>query len=403
MRILIISQNYYPEPVNIWSELSESLHGKRHDVTVLTGFPNWPSGKLYPGYRIKLWQKEIIGGVTVIRVPLYPYHGRSSLKRAFNYLSFMLATCVLGAWCMRRPDVIYAIQPPTTCLPAWFFSLIWQIPFIYDLQDMWPETLYATGMMNNAKMLKIVTKYCDWAYKRADAIRVISPGFRANLIKKGVTEDKIYLISNWVDTEFYRPQKPDAALAQRFGLADHINIFYAGTIGLAQGLDTVLDAALLLKDLPEVQFVLVGDGIDLERLKTLSTSSGLKNVKFLGRQPMKLMPALYALSDMLLVHLRDDPLFRITIPHKTLTYLASGKPVLAAVEGDIADVVSAAGAGLTCRSGDPVALAASVRKYCNMTADHRTTMGLNGRKVACDYYAKDYLIEQVDQMLSDVC
>ena len=204
MRILIISQNYYPEPVNIWSELSESLQDKGHDVTVLTCFPNWPSGKLYPGYRIKLCQREIIGGVAVIRVPLYPYHGRSSLKRAFNYLSFMLASCVLGAWGMRRPDVIYAIQPPTTCFPAWFFSRIWQIPFMYDLQDMWPETLYATGMINNAKMLKMVTKYCDWTYRHADAIRVISSGFRSNLIKKGVAEDKIYLISNWVDTEFYR-------------------------------------------------------------------------------------------------------------------------------------------------------------------------------------------------------
>jgi colanic acid biosynthesis glycosyl transferase WcaI len=402
MHILIISQNYYPEPVNLWSELSESLQDIGHNVTVLTGFPNFPSGKLYPGYRIKLWQKEIINGVSVVRVPLYPYHGRSALKRSLNYLSFMLASCVLGAWGMRRPDVIYAIQPPTTCLPAWFFSLIWQIPFIYDLQDMWPETLYATGMMNNTKMLRMVTKYCDWIYKRADAIRVISPGFRSNLIKKGVIESKIHLISNWVNTGFYKPKEQDSALAQRFRLIDRINIVYAGTIGPAQGMDTVLDAALLLKDLSEVQFVLVGDGIDLERLKKLSKSYRLENLKFLGRQPMKLMPSLYMLSDMLLVHLRDDPLFRITIPHKTLTYLASGKPVLAAVEGDVADVIKAVGAGLTCRPGDPAALAEAVRNYCNMSSESRAVMGDNGRKVACDYYAKDHLIEQVDQMLSGV-
>jgi colanic acid biosynthesis glycosyl transferase WcaI len=402
MRILIISQNYYPEPVDIWSELSESLQAMGHNITVLTGYPNWPSGNLYQGYRIKLWKKEVINGVVVIRVPLYPYHGQSSLKRALNYLSFMIFSCFFGAWGVDRPDLIYAIQPPTSCLAAWIFSRLWQIPFIYDLQDMWPETLHATGMMNNNKLLKMVTKYSTWIYDHADAIRVISPGFRANLIKKGVVEKKIYLISNWVDTEFYKPQKPDSVLAQQYGLTDHINIIYAGTIGLAQGLEVVIRAAVLLKELTNIQFVFVGDGIDLERLKTLSTSLGLKNVKFLGRQPLKLMPAFYALSDLLLVHLKDDPLFRITIPHKTMTYLASGKPVLAALEGDAANVVDSAEAGLTCPSDDPVALAASVRKYCNMNADHIAAMGYNGRRIACESYSIDYLIGQIDRMVSNV-
>lgn len=402
MHILIVSQNYFPEPVNVWTELCEALQAKGNDVTVVTGYPNWPTGDLYPGYRITLRQKNIIKGVTVIRVPLYPYHGRSSLRRILNYLSFTGSSLALGAWGLKRPDVIFAIQPPTVCIPAWIFSLLWQVPFVYDLEDMWPETLLATGMMGNAKLLAMVGKYCNWTYKRTSGIRIISKGFRSNLVAKGVASDNIYLIPNWVNTEFYSPQGLDEDLARRFGLTGATNILYAGTIGLAQGLDTVLDAAVLLRDLPEVKFVLAGDGVDLARLKMRAKSLGLENVKFLGRQPTKMMPALYALSSMLLVHLKDDPLFRITIPHKTLTYLASGKPVLAAMEGDVADVVREAGAGLTCDSGDPEALAETVRKFCSMSSAQRERMGENGRKFACDYFRKDHIIDQICEMLSDV-
>jgi glycosyltransferase involved in cell wall biosynthesis len=314
----------------------------------------------------------------------------------------MAASLALGFWGLKRPDVIFAIQPPTVCTPAWFFSRLWQVPFVYDLEDMWPETLFATGMVSNARLLAMVGKYCNWAYKRASGIRIISKGFHSNLLGKGVASDNIYLIPNWVNTEFYSPRVLDSDLARRLGLTGGTNILYAGTIGLAQGLDTVLDAAVLIMDLPEVQFVLAGDGVDLARLKMRAKSLGLENVKFLGRQPTKMMPALYALSSMLLVHLKDDPLFRITIPHKTLTYLASGKPVLAAMEGDVADVIREAGAGLTCHSGDPEALAETVRKFCNMPSAQREKMGENGRKFACDYFGKDHVIDQICQMLYDI-
>jgi glycosyltransferase involved in cell wall biosynthesis len=384
--------------MKLLSDMTETLQAKGHDVIVLTGFPNWPEGKVYPGYKIRLWQKETIGGVPIVRMPLYPEHSSSKIRRILNYLSFVISACLLGFFLIRRPDVIHAVQPPTTCFPACFLSRLWRIPFTYEVQDMWPETLQATGMVNNQRILSIVSKYCHWSYAKAAAIRVISPGFRENLISKGVPSEKIYFISNWVDTDFYKPRPPDINLSERFGFKGRFNILYAGSIGLAQGLETILEAAVLLQDLPDIQFVLAGDGLALPSLEENIASREIKNVKFLGRQPMHLMPDLYALADVLLVHLKDDPLFRITIPHKTLTYLSAGKPILTAVEGDVAEVINSNHAGLTCPPGNPDALADTIRKFYNMTLNERETLGENGRKAACNLYGREKMVDKIESM-----
>ncbi len=398
MRILILSQWYPPEPMKLLSDMTETLKAKGHDVVVLTGFPNWPEGKVYPGYKIKLWQKEIIGGVPVIRIPLYPNHSQSKIRRSLNYLSFIMSACMLGFLLIRRPDVIHAIQPPTTCFPAWFLSRLWRVPFTYEVQDMWPETLRATGMVNNQEILYAVSRYCDWSYARASAIRVISPGFRDNLIAKGLAPGKIHLISNWVDTDFYKPRPPDINLSERFDFKGRFNILYAGTIGLAQGLETILEAANLVKDLHGIQFVFAGDGLVLSSLKEYAASHEINNVKFLGRQPMKIMPELYELADVLLVHLKDDPLFSMTIPHKTLTYLSSGKPLLAAVKGDVANIIGSNNAGLTCAPGRPEDLAVRVRELYNMSLEDRKKLGENGRRAACDLYCREKVLDKIERM-----
>lgn len=402
MRILILSQWYPPEPMKLLSDMTETLRVKGHDVVVLTGFPNWPSGKIYPGYKVKLWQKETIGGVTIVRIPLYPDHSVSKIRRISNFISYVISASLLGFFLIRRPDIIHAIQPPTTCFPAWFLSRLWRIPFTYEVQDMWPETLQATGMVNNRRVLTVMSMYCNWAYARAAAIRVISPGFRHNLIAKGVSIEKIHLIPNWVDTDFYKPRPPDVNLSERFGFKGHFNILYAGTIGLAQGLETVLATAPLVKDLPNIQFVFAGDGLALPSLQEYAAFHKINNVIFLGRQSMELMPDLYALADILLVHLKDDPLFRITIPHKTLTYLSAGKPVLAAVEGDVAEIINLNHAGLTCPPSNPEALADTIRMIYNLTSNEREEMGENGRKTACNLYGREPLLNEIECMFKSV-
>lgn len=403
MKILILTQWYLPEPAILLQELAQTLQGLGHEVTVLTGFPNYPSGNVYPGYRISVWQKEKVAGVPVVRVPLYPNHGQSGLKRIFNYVSFALSSSCLGPFLVSRPDAIFVYHPPLTVgLPAFWLSRLWRVPFVYQVQDMWPETLSATGMLTNKRALGWISTFARWVYSKAAAICVISPGFQQNLLDKGVAADKLHMISNWIDTAVYRPVPPNVALANDLGLEGKFNVMFAGNIGKAQGLQVVIEAAQLLSDLPAVQFVIVGDGVALPELQSLAKQKKLTNVRFLGRYPELAMPELFALADVLLVHLKDDPLFRITIPHKIFTYMASGKPILAAVTGDSAEVVSNAGAGFTCQPENPEALALAVREFYHMPQTERDCMGQSGFQVARYQYSRETLVRQIEAVVLSV-
>jgi len=403
MRILYLTQWYTPEAVFVVPELAQTLQSLGHTVTVLTGFPNYPSGKLYPGYHIRHWQKETIDGIPVIRLPLFPDHSKSAIRRALNMLSFAASATILGPWLAPRADVIYVTYPPVTVGgPAWLLSRLWGVPFACEINDMWPDTLRATGFVSNERILNLVGWFAGWTYRRAAAIRVITPGFRANLIDKGVPSSRIHMIPVWANTDLVQPLKPDPDLARQLGLDGHFNVMYAGSLGPAQDLDTVLDAADLLRDMPDIQFVFVGDGIELPRLIEIVKSRQLNSVSFLGHYPVQAMSGLYALADVLLLHLRDDPLFRITIPSKTYAYLASGKPVLAAVEGDAAEVVRSTGAGLPCPPSNPRMLADTVRRFYAMPPAERDRMGQNGRSAVYQSNDREYLVGQIAEMLDAV-
>lgn len=400
MNISFLTQWYPPEPGLLQQELAQTLIEKGHSVTVLTGFPNFPSGKLYTGYRIKFVQKEMIAGVPIVRVPLYPEHSRSSIKRTFNYFSFALSCALFGWLHIPKPDVIFVYHPPITIgIPAYVLSRLLKIPFVYQVQDMWPETLGATGMLNNTCILTMIGRFAKWLYNKAAAICVISPGFYANLIKKGVPAHKIHVIPNWVDPEAYYVADPNPSWAEELGLKSRFNVMFAGIIGAAQGLEVVLDAATLLHNYKNIQFVLVGDGIALPRLKKVAIDKNLNNVLFLGRYPQERMPGLYALADVLFIHLKNDPLFSITIPHKTLTYMASGKPILAAVDGDAANVVTQAGAGITCTPSDPEALAEAVIKLYQFEKAELLRIGQNGRQAAKNIYSRERLVTKIEAVL----
>ncbi len=403
MRIVILTQWYPPEPVMLLQELAQSLQARGHEVTVLTGFPNYPSGQLYPGYSLRLRQQETLAGVPVVRVPLYPEHSKSGARRALNYLSFALSAALVGLWNAPRPDVMFVYHPPLTVgLPAYVLSRLWRVPFVYQIQDMWPETLSATGMLDNERLLGWIGRFAKWVYATAAAILVISPGFFRNLVDKGVPPEKIRIISNWVDPEAYYRAAPEPQLAQGLGLAGRFNVMFAGNMGEAQGLETVIEAARLLEDDPQVQFVMVGDGIALPGLQQLAQERHVTNVRFLGRYPAQEMPRLYALADALLVHLRNNSLFRITIPHKTLAYLGSGKPILAAVAGDVADLVVSIGAGIACVPENPSALAASVRFLQTLSDSDRQAMGERGVLAARSRYSREVLVDEIESVLDRV-
>lgn len=403
MRVLILTQWYPPEPALLIQELAQTLQEMGHEVAVLTGFPNYPSGKIYPGYKISLRYREIIADVPVIRVPLYPDHSKSGLKRVLNYLSFSLSATFLGGWKLPRPDVIFVYHPPLTIgLPAFILAKMWSVPFVYQIQDMWPETLKATGMVNNSHLLASIGKVAKKIYAKADAICVISPGFKENLIAKGVSADKIHVISNWVDANPFDAIVPDPDLADMLGLSNRFNIMFAGNMGEAQGLEAIIETASSFQEIEDIQFVFVGDGIALPRLQELVQENGLTNVRFLGRFTPEQMAKLYVYADVLLVHLKDDPLFRITVPHKILDYLAAGKPILVGVRGDAADLVLDVGAGIASEPENIASLSSAIRFLYNMPDIERHAMGKKGYLAAKTIYSREVLVKQVEELLRHV-
>jgi colanic acid biosynthesis glycosyl transferase WcaI len=380
MRILFITQWFQPEDLFKGLPLAKELSKLGHQVEVLTGFPNYPQGRLYYGYKIRFLQRETMEGVSVIRVPLYPSHDKSGLKRIINYISFAFSAAIIGPWVIKKADVAYVYHPPATIgFPAAMIKLLRRIPFVYDVQDLWPDTLAATGMFNNKLGLWLISKWCKFIYKKAGKIVVLSNGFKKALVERGVREDKITVIYNWVDDNLVKPCRKNTVLAEKLGLSGKFNIIFAGNIGKAQALDSVITAANLLRNNSRnIQFVFVGAGIEVENLKQKAKDLGLDNVLFIPQQPMSEIGAILNLADILLVHLKDDPLFRITVPSKIQAYLAVGRPILVGVRGDAADLVIKAKAGLTCIPEDANSIADGVRKFMNMSAQELDTMGKNG-------------------------
>lgn len=379
MKILLLTQWFQPEPMFKGLPFAQALAARGHTVEVLTGFPNYPGGKVYPGYHIRPWQRENLGGVRVNRVALCPSHDRSGVRRMLNYLSFAFSCLLFGPWLVSKPDVIYVYNLVTLGPAAFLLRGLSGAKVLLDVQDLWPESVFNSGMLKNRILLRLLTIICAWVYRQADWLTVLSPGFKPALVQRGVVADRIEVIYNWCHETTQKPALYDEALTQELGFADRFNVLFAGTMGVTQGLDTVLEAAFLCSaQAPNVQFVLMGDGIDRARLEALVMERGLSNVKFLPRQAPEEMGRFYALADALLVHLKDDPLFRITIPSKTGAYLYMGKPIIMAMQGDAADLVRQAGAGLFCPPQDPAALAETVVKLAAMPAAERERLGRAG-------------------------
>lgn len=403
MRVMILTQNYIPEPDPKMHILASGLVKRGHTVNVITGYPNYPQGKIYEGYRQKLCSVEIIDGVRVVRIPLFPDRSRSFIKRSLNYLSFPVAASLLGPFVSDQADVILVYHPPATLgIPAIILSFLKKAPFIFEIQDMWPETLTATGMVSNEKILKFVAKLSMATYKRASAITVISPGFKRNLVGKGVPEEKIHVIYNWAYEGDFTPPQHDKNTADKMGFKDRFNILYAGNMGPAQGLQNVIEAASMLTHIKDLQFVLIGSGVDRDDLERRVREKNLGNVRFLPRMPMDTMPSMYAMVDAVMVHLTDDPLFEITIPGKTQSCLLSGKPVIVSVNGDAANLILEAGAGLAAKAMSAESLACAAEKLYRMPSEERKKMGETGRRFYYEKLAPEVAINKYEKLFYNV-
>jgi glycosyltransferase involved in cell wall biosynthesis len=379
VRILILSQWFQPEPFFKGLPFAKALKNRGHEVEVLTGFPNYPGGKVYPGYRVLLYQEETMDGITVHRVALYPSHDTSTLRRVINYLSFSLSAFIIGPWLVRKPDVIYVYNLITLGPPAFLLRFLYGATVIIDVQDLWPESVANSRMLNNRTTLYILNGICNWVYRRADQLTVLSPGFKKELMNRGVSSEKIEVIYNWFDESSIPVKVPSVSTVKPPEFLGKFIVLFAGTIGLAQSLDAMLDCAESCRELlPDVQFVLIGGGVDRQRLQKRAEEMELDNVTFLPPRSPDTMGEIFALADAMIVHLKDDSLFRITIPSKTQAYLYTGKPIIMAMRGDAADLVREAGAGITCEPDDPQEMMKAIKALYEMPEIERKKIGEAG-------------------------
>lgn len=379
VKILLITQWFDPEPTFKGMEFAQELRRRGHDVTVLTGYPNYPTGRIYPGYRMKGVSDERLEGIRVIRVPLYPSHDENALRRILTYVSFA-SSATARALLLPRPDVAYVYHPPASVgLPALALRYLRGVPYVYDVQDMWPDTLAATGMITSQRFLGVVHRWMNGVYRAASSVVVLSPGFARLLEERGVSSEKIRVIYNWTYEDALGQGDTASSPGPRAGA---FHVLFAGTIGRAQGLDVVLDAAQVLADegRGDIVFDVMGGGVDVPRLRDEAEVRGLDGVTFLPRRPPAEMKAVLARADALLIHLRDDPLFRVTIPSKTQSALLAGRPILMGVHGDAADLVLEADAGVVFPAGDGRGLADAARTLAALPRDERASMGERGRR-----------------------
>lgn len=381
MRIQLVSQFFDPEPTLKGMVFAGGLRARGHDVRVLTGFPNYPSGEIAEGYTLRPHEREVLDGVVVDRVWLYPSHDRSVVRRAGNYASWAASSSarVLGdRW---RPDVVWAHHPPLTALSAALLqSAMRRPPLAIEIQDLWPQSLSSTGMVSGSLPLRAVGAGMQAAYRRADRIICISSGFKAAIAATGIPTGKIDVIHNWADESRLAPTEDDRAWAAAQVDSERFNLAFTGNMGPAQALPSMIEAmAIALPDVPAATLHMVGDGLDLADLRQQAARLPQGSVVFHGRQPMGRTAALAQACDVGVVHLKDDPLFDITIPSKTQAYLHLGVPVLMAARGDAADLLRSVGAGVVASPGSAAHVARAIVELAHVGRGELRAVGERGR------------------------
>ncbi|MGA2052054.1 MAG: glycosyltransferase family 4 protein [Opitutales bacterium] len=362
---------------------ARALAARGHEVRILTGFPNYPGGRLYPGYRLRWRQREVMDGIPILRVPLYPSHDGSSAGRALNYLSFF-ATAGWPLWGGWKPDVVYIYNLVTLGALATVNQALRHVPYVLDVQDLWPDSIF-NARMGTPWLRRPIEALCQFAYRGAARIVVLSPGFRRVLVERGVPEEKIEVIYNWCNEDELAAASSVPEDSPELGQG-WFNIVFAGNLGLVQGLEAVIEAAALVQgDARRIRFVFMGQGVMLARLKELAAQRAPGNTLFLPARPFPEAVKVLRRAEALLVHLQDSPLFSVTIPSKTQAYLALGRPILAAMKGDTAELVRRAGAGVEAEPGNPASIAQAARQLAESDVAQLDAMGRRG----AEFYARE--------------
>ncbi|MEW6314482.1 MAG: glycosyltransferase family 4 protein [Pseudomonadota bacterium] len=402
MKILIVSQYFWPEDFRI-NDLTIGLCQAGHEVTVLTGQPNYPGGKIFPGYGWFKNTRQDYGGVMVRRVPLIPRGRGGALRLMLNYLSFAIFSTLLAPfYCRGKVDAIFVFEPSpiTVGLPAILLRRIKRAPVLFWVLDLWPDSLSATGAVQSPLILRGVERLVCFIYRRCDLILVQSRGFIEHVQRHGGAAEKIRYFPSWAEA-LYQPLPP--APEQVPAMPGGFRIMFAGNVGVAQDFGTILDAAQRLHRRKDIHWLIVGDGRLLEWVRQQVEARGLSDtVHLFGRYPVAAMPAFFAMADVMLVSLKRAPIFELTIPGKIQSYLACARPLLVMLDGEGARIVKEAGAGLTCPAQDAVALERAVLTMAAMPKLEREAMGQAGRRYYEANFDRAMLFQRVEGWMREL-
>ena len=396
VRVLIVTQYFWPESFRI-NDLVLGLAERGAEVEVLTGMPNYPQGSFHPGYGFFSPAEERYSGVRVIRVPIVPRGSSPGWQLIANYLSFVASAGVFSLFrCRGRYDVIFAYEPSpiTVALPALLLKMTRRVPVVLWVQDLWPESVAATNASVPRWLLRAIRRLVDFIYRRSDLVLVASRGFTGHVLQSGVGPERVKYFPNSAEG-LYQPLVPPCSVKSE--LPNGFRIVFAGNIGTAQSFETIIRAADLTRSERGLHWVIIGDGMMRSRVAREVEARNLKGtVHLLGHRPVDTMPAYFAAADALLVTLRGDPVFSLTVPSKIQSYLACGRPVIAAINGEGAELIEESGAGLSCPAEDAAGLARAALRLYGMPAEQRDDMGRRGLAFFKSNFEREMLLDRLE-------
>ncbi|MDB5618904.1 glycosyltransferase family 4 protein [Tardiphaga sp.] len=401
MHILLLTDNFPPEnnaPAIRCYEHAREWVALGQRVTVITCFPNFPAGRLFPGYRQRLFSRETITGIDVIRVPTFIFQNSGTMLRLIDFMSFMVVG-TLASLFVRRPDVVLATSPQFfTAVAGWWVSCLRRCPFVFELRDLWPDSVIAVGAMRESRAMRMVRGLEELLYERATAIVALTHSFKRILSSRGVNGEKVHVIPNGAASEMFEAGDiPDGLLAN-LKISGCFVVSYIGTIGLAHDIDIVLEAAdMLAVSCPTVRIIIVGNGAERDRLKSIVGSKGIWNISFIDSVPHEQIINYWRISDATMVLLRDVPLFATVLPSKIFEAMATGTPIISNVQGEAKDLLLSSGAAELIMPADGKALADAIASLAS-SPDHCRRLAQRGRETALKY-ARPILARQVLSVL----
>jgi len=404
MHLLIVTQYFWPENFRI-NDLVVDFIKRGFKVTVLTGYPNYPEGRIFPSFLSNKGKFSHLEGADIIRCPMIP-RGKGGAKLILNYLSFAISASILGAWKLRRVhyDLVFAYQvsPATIAIPAIFLKRLRKAPLVFWILDLWPETLEALGVVKSRFLVHSIGKCMKWIYSSCDLILVQSKAFIDNLALRGIPPQKISYFPSWAEAVFTDAKPIPAAEIQP--KPDAFKILFAGNIGDAQDFPTLLDTAAILKNEHiDIQWFILGSGRRANWVKEEVKKRELSDQFFMvGTFPVERMPSFYAHADALLVSLKDEPIFSLTIPGKVQSYLAFGVPLLGVLAGEGARIIEETKVGVVAPPGKPAELADTIKRLIRLSPEEKRQMGRNALELSSSQFNREKLFDNLEVMFKNL-